>query len=147
MLLTLRRVFDTREHTVGLLQTGSHVFTTLEDAFNFPKVPGKTRIPAGEYPIDLRRTSPMASRYRERFGSQHDGMLWLRNVPNFDFVYIHVGNDADDTEGCILIGQTMDPKDGYVGESVKAYKELFPLVMAALERDERVSIRITDNFS
>lgn len=147
MKLTLRRNFDTNGHTVGLLQMGVHVFTTCEDAFNQPKIPGKTRIPPGTYEIDLRRVSPLASRYVERFGSKHLGMIWLRHVPEFEYVYIHVGNDHEDTDGCILIGRTVDPLTGIIGKSVDAYKELYPLIMAAHERSEPITITITDQFS
>ena len=147
MNLTLRRIFDTPDHTIGVMRAGRHVFSTMEDAYNQPKIPGKTRGPCGTYEIGLRTVSPMASRYSQRFGHSHKGMLWLKNVPNFDFVYIHVGNDEDDTEGCILIGRTAALEDGFVGESVKAYRELFPMVMEALERDEPVNITITDQFS
>jgi hypothetical protein len=147
MNITLRRVFDTVDQTYGILQLGIHAFTTLEDAFHTPKLAGKTRIPWGTYELDLRRTSPMATQYSDRFGRSHKGMIWLKDVPNFDFVYIHVGNDEDDTEGCILVGRTIDLKAGVVGKSVDAYKELFPLIMSALERNERVTLTITDQFS
>jgi len=145
--ITLRRVYDTPQLTFGILQLGIHTFTTLEDAFHIPKIAGKTRIPHGIYPIDLRTTSPMAARYVERFGEQHAGMIWVKNVPNFDYVYIHVGNDPEDTDGCLLIGRTINLKGGVVGQSVDAYKEFFPLVMAALERNEQVSLTITDQFT
>jgi hypothetical protein len=147
MNITLRRVFDTTGHTIGILQLGIHVFTTLEDAFHTPKISGITRIPWGTYEIDLRKSSPMTTRYSDRFGPQHQGMMWLKNVPNFDFVYIHVGNDSEDTDGCILVGRTADPKKGVVGQSVDAYKELYPLVMAAMDRNERVTLTITDQFT
>ena len=90
MKLTLRRFYDTKLHTVGILQLGVHVFTTVEDAFHSPKIIKKTRIPAGTYDIDLRTVSPLATRYVERFGWKHKGMIWLRQVPEFDFVYIHI---------------------------------------------------------
>lgn len=147
MNITLRRVFDTVNHTVGILQIGVHAFTTIEDAFHTPKIAGQTRIPWGTYEIGLRTASPKASRYAEWFGDKHQGMLWLKNIPNFEFVYLHVGNDADDTEGCILMGRTVDLKKGFVGESVDAYKEFYPLVMAALDRNERVTITITDQLT
>lgn len=147
MNLTLRRNYDTRAHTVGLLQLGVHVFTTVEDAFNQPKISGKTRIPAGTYDIGLRTVSPMASKYVTRFGDKHTGMIWIKGVPGFEFVYIHIGNNEDDTEGCVLIGRTVDPVAGFIGKSVDAYKELYPLVMAAHERNERITITITDQFS
>lgn len=147
MNLTLRRVFDTTEHTIGILQLGVHAFTTLEDAFHTPKIAGKTRIPWGRYELDLRTVSPMADKYRKKFGDGHKGMIWLKNVPNFDFVYIHIGNEEDDTEGCVLVGRTVDLKKGFVGESVDAYKELYPLVMAAMARNELCTLTITDQFT
>lgn len=147
MKLKLRRLYETGIHTVGLLECGRQVFTTLEDAGQDKKIPGQTRIPAGTYDIELRTTSPMASRYRERFGEDHDGMLWLKNVPQFDFVYIHLGNVAEDTEGCILVGRTMEPARGFIGESVKGYEALYPPIMEALARHEKVSIRIEDCFT
>ena len=146
MNITLRRFFDTAEHTAGILQVGIHAFSALEDAYNYPKIPGKTRIPAGVYELDLRRVFPMASRYAKRFGTKHKGMIWLKNVPNFDFVYVHIGNEKDDTEGCVLLGRTLDLGAGTVGASTSAYKEFYPLVMNALERDEPVTLTITDQF-
>ena len=146
MKITLRRNYDTNNHTVGILQVGSRVFTTLEDSYNSPKIAGKTRIPPGTYEIDLRTTSPMATKYARRF-LDHNGMIWLKNIPQFDYVYIHIGNSEDDTEGCILVGRTMDPKKGFVGDSVSAYKELYPLIMYAHKQGEQITITITDQFS
>jgi hypothetical protein len=145
--VTLRRVYDTSQRTFGIMQLGIHTFTTLEDAFHIPKIAGQTRIPHGTYSIDLRTTSPMAARYATRFGKGHVGMIWIKNVPNFDFVYIHVGNKEEDTEGCVLMGRTINLKGGVVEQSVDAYKEFYPLVMAALERNEPVTITITDQFT
>lgn len=144
MKLRLQRVLDTPEFTCGLLTVNNTVYTTLEDPHKTVKIKGKTRIPTGTYEIDLRRTSPMASRYREKFGDGHHGMIWLRNVPQFDYIYIHIGNRPVDTEGCILVGMTMEPQKGFIGRSTEAYVELFPLVMDAIERNERVSIDIMD---
>jgi len=89
----------------------------------------------------------MAARYSQRFGPKHTGMIWIKNVPNFDFVYIHVGNNEEDTEGCVLMGRTINLKGGVVEQSVDAYKEFYPLVMAALDRNEPVTLTITDQFT
>lgn len=146
MKLKLRRLYETGIHTVGLLECGRRVFTTLEDAGHDRKIKGQTRIPAGTYDLQLRTTSPMASRYRKRFGEDHEGMIWLQNVPQFDFVYLHLGNVAEDTEGCILVGKTMEPVRGFIGDSVKAYEELYPPIMEALKRNDKVTLRIEDSF-
>lgn len=143
--LTLTRLHQTPDHTFGLLRVGDKVFTTLEDAFHEPKIPKKTRIPAGTYQLDLRKSSPMASRYRERFGEKHIGMLWLQHVPQFEYVYLHTGNDEDDTDGCILVGNTADPEGGFVGQSTTAYKALYPVVMESIEGDS-AHITIVERF-
>jgi len=142
--LKLTRIYETGIHTCGLLQYGGHIWTALEDAHHDRKIPGKTRIPAGTYDLNLRTTSPMASRYRERFGKEHAGMIWLRDVPNYDYVYIHIGNIAEDSRGCILVGRTMSPQQGFIGESKAAYEELYPLIMDGLANNARASIEIVD---
>ncbi len=68
---------------------------TLEDEYRDDKVMSKTRIPAGTYEITLRKEGGMYQSYTERFGSDFNkGMLWVRNVYNFEYIYIHVGNNA-----------------------------------------------------
>ncbi len=119
---------------------------TLEDQPNEPKIPGETRIPAGYYRIKLREDSPMARRYANRF-PWHRGMLWLQNVPDFTYVYIHVGNDDDDTEGCILVGdgaQSNRDEDGMVTSSVRAYRRLYREVINAINVGEPVWLKIED---
>jgi hypothetical protein len=144
--LHLTRVYETGIHTAGLLRLDQHIFTTLEDATHPVKIKEKTRIPPGTYDITLRTVSPMAERYRQRFGHDHEGMLWLQDVPNFDHVYIHIGNIADDSAGCILVGKTLTPGQGFIGESKNAYEELYPLIMGAIAHNERVTITIKEKF-
>ena len=109
----LTRVQLDPDVTIGELTiAGHHVAFTCEDQErDGPKVPGKTAIPRGRYRIE-RTFSP-------RFG--HD-MLQLMDVPGFQGIRIHAGNDADDTEGCILPGLERRP-DG-VGESKLAVIEV-----------------------
>ena len=144
MNIILTRIYETGIHTCGLLQVDNRVWTALEDAPHQQKIPGKTRIPAGTYTLGVREVSPMSSRYRERFGPDHEGMLWLQDVPNFDYVYIHIGNIAEDTRGCILIGRTMTPQQGFIGESKAAYEEFWPLVQAARQSSQLVTIEVRD---
>ena len=55
----------------------------------------------------------------------------LFNVPNFEGVRIHPGNVAEDTEGCILVGQTKSLD--FIGNSKKAFAKLFAKMKLAKE--------------
>jgi len=121
---------------------GEYVCETLEDKFNEPKVKGETRIPAGTYDLKLRVKSPMADRYRARYGENHSGMIWLQDVPDFTYVYIHTGNDEDDTDGCPLVGMNRGYETIY--NSRDAYSLIWPRVIEAIEFCEDVSITIHD---
>ena len=53
----------------------------------------------------------------------------LMNVPGFEGVLIHPGNDHTDTEGCILVGD--NKAVGKVLNSQKIFKELYALLKEA----------------
>lgn len=99
------------------------VFTcyTLEDPIRPIKIPGTTAIPDGTYIVLLT--------YSNRFKRP---MPLLRDVPGFEGVRIHPGNAVEDTEGCILVGQTRQKNT--IGLSRAAYAALlaqltFPSVL------------------
>ena len=151
MELLVLRISSGDEATLGILHdvTEGPVFQcyVLEDQFNEPKVPGETRIPPGRYQITLRTDphSKMNQRYGQRF-PWHQGMLWITNIPDFTFVYIHVGNKDDDTEGCLLVGDGQISnvvERGQVTGSVTAYTRLYNRIVKALESEE-VWIEIED---
>lgn len=146
MELKLKRFSGADESTLGLIFVESEFFCySLEDQFNEPKIKGETRIPAGRYQIILRNEGGMVTRYKKRF-SWHGGMLWLQDVPGFTFIYMHVGNKDDDSEGCILTGdgqmQNVTER-GQVTSSVAAYRRLYEVVTEALLSEE-VWIKIYD---
>lgn len=146
MELILKRFSGADESTLGLIFVEEKFFCySLEDQFNEPKVPGETRIPAGKYQIMLRTDGGMHKRYGDRF-DWHKGMLWLQMVPNFTFIYMHVGNKDDDSEGCILTGdgqmQNVTER-GQVTSSVAAYTRLYEVIVEALSHEE-VWIKIYD---
>lgn len=146
MELKLPRFSGGDEATLGLLHVDGKFFCyTLEDQFNEPKVPGETRIPPGRYQITLRDEGGMTQRYEKRFDF-HIGMLWIRDVPDFKFVYIHTGNNDDHSEGCILVGdgqfQNVTER-GQVSSSVSAYTRLYNAIIGALALEE-VWITIED---
>ncbi len=106
-----------------------------EDAYGALKVLGETRIPAGRYPVKLRTASPMSRRYEARYPETHRGMLWLQDVPGFIYVYMHIGNDEDDTQGCLLFGELRDEETRKVSFSRIAYERLYPRLAAAVETE------------
>lgn len=109
--LTLVRCHFTDNATLGCLYLNEQLFChTLEPctrAKDAPKVPGKTAIPEGFYPVNLETISPRFSNFRRYpWARPCNGKLpRLCNVPGFSGVLIHVGNIPEDTEGCILVGQ------------------------------------------
>jgi hypothetical protein len=109
---------------------------TCEDEKRVNKIKGKTRIPQGRYEIKLRNEGGMNGRYRSRF-TWHKGMLWLQNVENFEWVYIHVGNTHEDTEGCILVGAGAHHNSleggGSIISSTAAYARIYEKIIGGLE--------------
>lgn len=117
--------------TIGKLSVFGETVWTLEDPRREHKVWGETRIPAGRYKLELRNEGGMTQRYAARFPNMHRGMLWLRHVPMFEWVYIHIGNTARDTEGCILVGLGRD--DDRIVSSRVAYEKIYPPIMEAIQ--------------
>ena len=109
----------------------------------------ETRIPAGTYRITLRTVGGFNAKYAKRFKDIHKGMLWVRDVPNFQYILIHCGNTDEHTSGCLLVGKTQtsnkDAKDGFIGKSTQAYFDIYPSIAEALENGEDVSITYIDH--
>lgn len=132
MHIELKRLHFTEKSTIGELYiNGTYECFTLEDRVRKPgvKVPKKTCIPFGLYKLILN--------FSNRFGCE---MPLLLAVLNFLGIRIHSGNTADNTEGCILVGETMTTDN--IGDSRKAFKKLMPKLRQALKREE-VWIEIT----
>ena len=121
---------------------------TLEDEHREGKVPGETRIPAGEYRITFRNEGGFHKKYAHRFQTIHKGILWVRDVPDFEYILIHCGNTDEHTSGCLLLGDTQENNqvkpNGFVGHSTRAYFRVYPYIASALERKEEVTILYTD---
>ena len=153
MELEVLRFSSQKDSTNGILfdiTNGERRFLcyTLEDEHRDEKVAGETRVPAGTYDITLRKVGGFHSRYVKKYGEMHKGMLWVRDVPNFEYILIHTGNTDEHTAGCLLVGDSQQANfgnsNGMVGSSVNAYKRIYPPIAEALERNEKVTITYTD---
>ncbi len=111
-------------HDSGPIVQVRHLCYTLEDEFRVKKVSKETRIPAGTYELKLRTEGPLNERYKTRFHDIHEGMIWLQNVPEFEYIYLHCGNDDDDTDGCILVGSYL--RLNKVLNSRSTYRAIYP---------------------
>lgn len=92
----LKRVAKKETYTIGKLHTSKgYLCDTLEDRVRKgKKVKGTTAIPEGIYRVIL----TMSPRFKRL-------LPLLVDVPGFDGVRIHSGNDEHDTEGCVLPGE------------------------------------------
>ena len=143
MKLRVVRYLSSDDFTLGMLldeTDGKHFLCyTLEDEHREEKVMHETRIPAGTYNITLRTVGGFHGRYTKKYGDMHKGMLWVRDVPGFEYILIHTGNTDEHTSGCLIVGNSSDRK-GFIGSSVSAYKRIYPAIAEALERGEEVTI-------
>lgn len=140
MELVLHRTTATKKSTIGeLFVDGVLECYTLEDVVRDlgpngeGKVWGQTAIPAGTYEVVL-NLSPKFGRIMPR----------LLGVPFFDGILIHKGNTDNDTHGCILVGD--EPGEDVIRKSTPAFDRLYPKLVQAVGRAERITITITNNF-
>lgn len=147
--LLLKRIAKKPMYTIGKLYIDDKYFCdTIEDADRglsqalpldinkMRKVKGKTAIPTGTYKITLDVVS-------QRFGNRAqyrfcNGKLpRLLNVPAFEGVLIHIGNDANDTEGCILVGK--NKQVGKVLDSTITFRKLYEILK--VHKDITITIK------
>jgi hypothetical protein len=128
----------------------------VEDEFRAVKVKGETRIPSGQYQLALTPSPKFSKEYwrddegnllkasdrltandviKTKFHTQHEAITVL-NVPNFDRILWHWGNDDIDTDGCYIVGsvfgKSKNGRDG-VANSRKKYTEIYPIIFHAIK--------------
>lgn len=141
MEIKVNRIAKRQGYTIGKLSVdGKYFCDTLEDADrglwqDMPlekikklKVYGQTAIPTGRYAVTLDVVSP---KFKDReWARPYGGKIpRLLNVPGFDGVLIHVGNDSSNTSGCILVGR--NTVVGKVTDSTATFHSLMKKLLAA----------------
>lgn len=104
------------------------------------KVKHQTAIPMGTYEIDMNTVSGTFSKkpqYKEFCGGK---VPRLKNVKGFSGILIHSGTDQDSSSGCIIVGQ--NKVVGKVINSWATFKRVYPILKAAANRSERITITI-----
>ena len=144
MELTLKRIARKEKYTIGRLYIdGKYFCDTIEDkdrglSQDFPitvnktkKKYGVTAIPVGRYRVTLDVVSP---KFSKKTAYQFCGgrLPRLVNVPAFDGVLIHIGNTANDTDGCILVGK--NTQVGKVLESTVTFRALYEILKRATDK-------------
>lgn len=153
MKILVKRVAKKEKYTIGKMYVDDvYVCDTIEDkdrglTQNTPlndikkkKVYGQTAIPSGTYNITLDVVSTKFGQkpyFKELCGGK---LPRLMNVPGFDGVLIHTGNDEDDSYGCIIVGY--NKVKGKVIESRKAFEKLYPILKQASNKKEKITIQI-----
>ena len=143
LIITIDRIIAKDKKTYGVLRSEKHILVTCEDQYNAVKIPGSTRINQGLYEIKLRTEGALLKTYQTIY-KEHPGMLWLQNVLNFVYVYIHHGNNEEDTDGCVLVGLGIDLEAGIITQSRVAYERLYREIQQALAKDRKVWLKIVD---
>lgn len=154
MNFILQRFSDNRKSTLGILLKvlahGTSQMTilqsyTLEDESREEKLSGETRIPAGIYDLVINAAdTPLTLKYRKKY-SWFKYHIEIKNVPGFKGCYIHVGNYESDTDGCILLGDSVDNNsisEGMIQNSTSAFKRFYDSIYPHLESGGKASIEI-----
>ena len=142
MHIKMNRFYLTNNVTIGYLKYNNKTFFTLEDAVRDNKISKETAIPNGCYEIVKRKVlSPKTKRYRDKY-QWFDWHLMLKDVPEFEYIYIHIGNTIRDTEGCILVGRVSDLPNNRINNSTIAFEEIYNDISDALNNGEKVFIDV-----
>lgn len=152
MELLLERKWCKQDYTIGRLYINKEFFcNTLEDTVRdinkngtFDcgefKISGHTAIPYGEYEVTLDIVSPKFSKYPFYKEVCNGKLPRLLNVPNFDGVLIHCGSTADNSAGCILVGN--NTIKGGLTDSKKVFKNLYSILNKANKNRDKIIVKI-----
>lgn len=142
-----RRLWSPHDTPGAFFVDGVFICHSLEDPVR--EIPGKpvtywkragaSAIGAGQHELAL-VDSP-------RFGPN---TLTIVNVPGFTYIRIHAGNDEEDTEGCPLAGDRLEPDLELGGARIAggtsrpALERLRGLIVPRMLAGERAIIKITN---
>lgn len=127
--IKIKRIAFKDTYTIGKCTVdGEYISDSIEDKVRVlnsieDKVYGETAIPAGTYKADIY--------FSKKFGYK---VVRLFDVPYFEGVYLHRGNTAKDSLGCIILG--FNDKKGWVSKPTIAMNKL----IEALEGADKIIV-------
>ena len=122
--IKFKRLYFKETYTIGKCTVdGQYICDSIEDKVRVlnskeDKVYGETAIPAGTYEADIY--------FSKKFGYK---VIRLFDVPYFEGIYVHKGNTAKDSLGCIICG--FNDKKGWVSNPTIALNKLIKAVEGA----------------
>lgn len=138
-ILKVLRKQQGNNSTLSEIYLNSHfICYGLEDIPRAKKIPGSTSIPLGIYPLGFNKDGGMNGNYYDRFPKLHRGMIEIKSIPGFSYVYIHIGNKHKETAGCLLVGTgyVFEHGDYRLVQSVTAYKKLYGMLVRIMVEGE-----------
>ncbi|GAB4404999.1 MAG: hypothetical protein OHK0039_05650 [Bacteroidia bacterium] len=150
LVFELQRYSAGRHDTIGKLShRGELLAYTIENPLT-GDLPGEAlAIPAGDYPVRLRSEGGRHATYAFRFGDFHKGLLWICDVPSFEFPVIQLGNDALHAYGSITVG-TQVQREQQIDQrrelwySEQAYRKVYGAMVAHILAGREVRLHIRD---
>jgi hypothetical protein len=140
----LRRITSDSDTTIGtLFIDGTFHSFVLEDEARLVKLAGETRIPAGRYEITRCFQSGILSRMQAGW-YKGSWIPSIEDVPGFEYIRIHPGNNDDHTEGCLLPGFTADVDNMTIGKSRDAFISLVEVLDDYFVDGNKVWLTIED---
>lgn len=158
MKIKVERIYTCTKYTIGRFYVnGKYICDTIEDAdrglsstmtvehIKSLKIYGKTAIPYGTYDITMNVKSPKFS-VKPFYQRVCNGFVpRLIDVKGFEGVLIHTGNTADDSFGCILVGDNTER--GKVTKSKDMFEKIMnEYLLPAKKRNEKITIQVTEVY-
>jgi hypothetical protein len=166
-LISVGRYNFKKDWTIGRFYINSKLTGfSVEDEMRQVKVKGETAIPFGSYDLGFRQSPKFSAQFlysdsnkllieaRERSKYKtitdwrnHD-LVWVKNVPNFELILWHWGNDDDDTEGCLITGGGLGVFAGQEGVagSRNFYKKHYPKIYEAVKAGNQKILYFNENI-
>ncbi len=129
----------------GELSFFSHI---VEDDATGEK--GDKRIPEGFFELKIHAAETPKTLIFRKSLPWFEFFIEVVGIPGFSLVFIHPGNDQNDTEGCQTFNDQMGNnvllKEKVGGLSRQACERFYALVYPALKRGERVFYEVRDEY-
>lgn len=152
MEIVVKRLYLKENYTIGKLYVdGVYECDTLEDKVRDlnkdgdlndegeQKVYGDTAIPFGRYKVVMNVISPNFCR-RASYMWCGGYLPRLLDVPHFEGILIHAGNTANDSAGCLLVGE--NKIRGRLVNSMATLRRLYAILKLASAKGEEIWLKI-----